>query len=593
MADIFVSYARFDKARVAPIVAALEAQGWSVWWDPSIAPGEEFDRLIADELQRARTVVVVWTPTSVESRWVRGEARDGADRGILVPLRFDQATMPIDTRALHTIDLDAWDGTPDSPLLQPMLLAIGNRLGSTQSLQSAAHVAWSPTGRAGASICVLPFVNMSGDPEQEYFSDGICEDVITDLSRVSSLFVVARNTSFTYKGRHVDVPQLAQRLNVSHVLEGSVRKAGARVRITAQLIDGRTGGHVWAERYDRDLNDIFALQDEISEAIVGALKLKLLPAEKQAIENRGTSDVAAYDIYLRGRQLIRREKEAESRSAAELFRQAARLDPTFAAAYAGLAQILALMIFRKQELAKSMLAEARQASERALDLAPELVEAWVSRAIVHMVARENDDAARAYERAIALDPRSFDAHYFYARFHVTQGDHARAIEHYEKASEIDPGNYLPITLSIQENQALGNAAGVRHAVERAWAAIERRLAMDPDDSAAYDHGAGVLLLLGRLEESRQFSERAIALRPDDGATHYNAACCAALAKDYERSLNLLERAVELGYGNVEWLLNDHDLVPLHGKPRFRNLVERLEARKFDGQPPTRGLSAEG
>jgi adenylate cyclase len=200
-----------------------------------------------------------------------------------------------------------------------------------------------------------------------------------------------------------------------------------------------------------------------------------------------------------------------------------------------------------------------------------------------MVARENDDSAMAYERAIALDPRCFDAHYFYARFHVTLGDHARAIEHYEKAFEIDPENFLPITLSIQEYQALGNVAGARRAVKQAWGAIERRLAMDPDDSAAYDHGAGVLQSLGRLEESRQFSERAIALRPDDGATHYNAACCAALGLDFQRSLNLLERAIELGYGNIEWLLNDNDLVPLHGEPRFRKLVQRLEARRSDGQ----------
>ena len=500
MADIFVSYARFDKARVTPIVAALEAQGWSVWWDPAIAPGEEFDRLIAAELQRARTVVVVWTPTSVESRWVRGEARDGADRGILVPLRFEQATLPIDTRALHTIDLDAWNGAPDSPLLQPLLQAIGSRLGSAQSLQLSAPASLPITGRAGASICVLPFVNMSGDPEQEYFCDGICEDVITDLSKVSALFVVARNTSFTYKGRHVDVPQLAQRLNVSHVLEGSVRKAGGRVRITAQLIDGRTGGHAWAERFDRDLNDIFALQDEISEAIVGALKLKLLPVEKQAIENRGTSDVAAYDIYLRGRQLIRREKEAESRAAAELFRQAARLDPSFAAAHAGLAQILALMIFRRQELAKSMLAEARQASERALDLAPDLVEAWVSRAIVHMVARESDDSALAYERALALDPRCFDAHYFYARFYVTQGDHARAIEHYEKAFDINPENYLPMTLS---------SSGISGPRQCGWRAVRRRAGMGGNRASAGDGP-------GRLRRLRPRCRRAAGARTSRG-----------------------------------------------------------------------------
>jgi TolB-like protein len=238
----------------------LEAQGWSVWWDPSIAPGEEFDRLIADELRRARAVVVVWTPTSVESRWVRGEARDGADRGILIPLRFEQATLPIDTRALHTIDLDAWDGTPDSPLLQPFLQAIAARLGSTRSLRSPAPVAWSPIGRMGASICVLPFVNMSGDPEQDYFSDGICEDVITDLSKVSALAVVSRNTAFTFKGKNVDLPQVARQLKVNYVLEGSVRRAGGRVRITAQLIEASSDNHLWAES-TTGLNDIFALRE--------------------------------------------------------------------------------------------------------------------------------------------------------------------------------------------------------------------------------------------------------------------------------------------------------------------------------------------
>ena len=584
MADIFVSYARFDKARVSPIVAALEAQGWSVWWDPAIAPGEEFDRLIASELKRARAVVVVWTPASVESRWVRGEARDGADRGILVPLRFDQATLPIDTRALHTIDLDAWDGTHDSPLLQPLLQAIGSRLGTTTGAQQAPTGPAGPAANhAGASICVLPFANISGDPEQEYFSDGICEDVITDLSKVSSLFVVARNTSFTYKGRHVDVPQLAQRLTSRTCWRAACARPAGVMRITAQLIDGRDRraclGRALRPRPERHF---CAAGRDLRSHRPGA-QAEAAAGRKQAIENRGTADVAAYDIYLRGRQLIRREKEAESRAAAELFRQATRLDPTFAAAYAGLAQILALMIFRRQELSGSMLAEATQASERALDLAPALADAWVSRAILHMVARENDAAARAYERAIAIEPRSFDAHYFYARFHVTQGGHARAIEHYEKAFTIDPSNYLPMTLSIQEHNALGDAAGARRAVEQAWAAIERRLAMDPDDSAAYDHGAGVLHALGRVEESRQFSERAIALRPDDGATHYNAACCATLAHDYPRALDLLERAVELGYGNIEWLLNDNDLVPLHGEPRFQKLVERLEARRFDGR----------
>ena len=190
------------------------------------------------------------------------------------------------------------------------------------------------------SICVLPFANMSGDPEQEYFSDGISEDIITDLSKVSALWVAARNTAFTFKGKHVDVPQVARQLKVSHVLEGSVRKAGGRVRITAQLIDGATGGHVWAERYDRDLNDIFALQDEISQAIVAALKLKLLPEEKKAIERRGTTNPEAYKLYLMARQYnitgnfgnVRR-----SEAIIRLCRRAIELDPNYARPWAMMA----------------------------------------------------------------------------------------------------------------------------------------------------------------------------------------------------------------------------------------------------------------
>src|SRR5579862_4804854 len=300
MADLFVSYARADKARVAPLVSALEAQGWSIWWDPEITPGQEFDSLIASQLKQTRAVIVVWTPASVQSRWVRGEARVGADRGILAPVRFDGAELPIDVRAIHTIDLDDWGSDAGSPAFQQVLRAVGGLLGQAPS-QSPAAGPRAPA-RTEIAICVLPFANMSGDSEQEYFSDGVSEDIITDLSKVSSLSVVARNTAFTFKGRSVEVPQVARQLNVSHVLEGSVRKAGGRVRITAQLIEGSRDNHVWAERYDRDLNDIFALQDEISEAIVSALKLKLLPQEKKAIERRGTDSVEAYDLYLLARQ---------------------------------------------------------------------------------------------------------------------------------------------------------------------------------------------------------------------------------------------------------------------------------------------------
>ncbi|HZV22566.1 MAG TPA: TIR domain-containing protein, partial [Luteimonas sp.] len=320
MADVFVSYARSDKGRVAPLVAAIEAKGWSVWWDPEITPGQEFDDQIDAEIEKARAVLVVWSPVSVASRWVRGEAREAAERGILVPVRFEQARLPMDVRAIHTTDLDGWNEDPASPQAQEFLRALGTMVARTQAAQQAkAGAAAAAAPKAGESarftICVLPFANMSGDPEQEYFSDGITEDIITDLSKISALAVTSRNSAFMYKDKHVDIAKLARELKVSHVLEGSVRKAGGRVRISAQLVDGATNNHIWAERYDRDSSDIFALQDEISAAIVKALQLRLLPEEKKAIERRGTDNAEAHNLYLMARQAYVSGQESDARSA--------------------------------------------------------------------------------------------------------------------------------------------------------------------------------------------------------------------------------------------------------------------------------------
>ncbi len=280
--------------------------------DPEITPGQEFDRQISEALDAAKAVIVVWTPQSVDSRWVRGEARDAADRGILVPVRFENCRLPIDVRSLHTTDLDRWGENAAGQPFQDLVRALAGLLGS----QSPGKAATGPAAAAKASICVLPFTNMSGDSEQEYFSDGISEDIITDLSKISSLIVASRNSAFAFKGKQVDLMQVARQLRVSHILEGSVRKSGNRVRITAQLIDGTTNNHIWAERYDRDLSDIFALQDEISQAIVAALKLRLMPQEKKALGQRGTNNAEAYRLYLMARQYGAKQnnRTASSRS---------------------------------------------------------------------------------------------------------------------------------------------------------------------------------------------------------------------------------------------------------------------------------------
>ena len=590
MADIFVSYARFDKARVAPIVAALEAQGWSAWWDPAIAPGDEFDRLIADELRRCRIVIVVWTPASVESRWVRGEARDGADRGILVPLRFDQATLPIDTRALHTIDLDAWDGTPDSPLLQPLLQAIGSRLGSTRSLQTPAPVAWSPTGRAGASICVLPFVNMSGDPEQEYFSDGICEDVITDLSKVSSLFVIARNTSFTYKGRHVDVPQLAQRLNVSHVLEGSVRKAGGRVRITAQLVDGSINDHIWAERYDRDLNDIFSLQDEISAAIVKALKLKLLPEERKAIEQRGTDNVEAYNLYLMARHLYVTGYESDPRRAEAIIRMCVRateIDPGYARGWALIAVGQMNLRFAQGGGDGGM-----AAAERALALDADLAEAHAVKARILADIGRHDEASAEIDVALGLDADSYEvnrsAGYLSYRKHRLED----AIRFWEKASTLLDTDINSSGMLISCYWAVGNAEGKLRAARLSLARAEKVLAQDPNNAMVIAYSVYALGALGDAERATERMKRALLIDPDNWNMRYNFACVLITGlNEIDAALDMLAPEIERAtIGRLNHVKVDPDFADVRDHPRFKAMIAAAEARlvteSHGGTPPS-------
>src|SRR5207248_8541565 len=229
------------------------------------------------------------------------------------------------------------------------------------------------------SIAVLPFINMSGDPEQEYFSDGITEDIITDLSKVSGLFVVARNTAFTFKGKTMEAPQVAKHLGVNFILEGSVRKAGARVRVTGQLIHGKDGGHVWADRYDRDLTDIFAIQDEITHAIVEELKVKLLPQEKKSIGQTPTDSIEAYTYYLRGRQFLHRHSKSYYQLARRMFAKAAELDPLYARAYAGIADCDCFLFlhYNVDVPIESILAT----SAKSLDLENGLAEAHASRGL--------------------------------------------------------------------------------------------------------------------------------------------------------------------------------------------------------------------
>jgi adenylate cyclase len=584
VADVFVSYARSDKPRVAPLVAAIEANGWTVWWDPEICPGQEFDRQIALELKIATAVLVVWTRNSVESRWVRGEAREGAERGILVPVRFERADLPIDVRTLHTTDFDDWGEDPRSPQAQEVMRALGTMIARQRALQSATAISASgPSasahGYARAAICVLPFANMSGDPEQEYFSDGITEDIITDLSKVSALAVTSRNSAFVFKGKHVDVPKVARELKVDHVLEGSVRKAGGRVRITAQLVNGSSNDHVWAERYDRDLNDIFALQDEISEAIVKALKLKLLPGERQAIQQRGTENIEAYNLYLMARQLYVTGHEGDARRAEGIVRlcgRATEIDSNYARAWALLALGQTILRFLHGRKFDAGLA----AAERALALDPTLAEAHAVKARIYSEDGRYDAASAEIDAALRLDPDSYEVNRSAAYLRYRQNRPGDAALYFEKAMTLLDTDVNSASMLISCYTAVGDLQAVARVAEITLSRAETTLKQDPNNAAAVGYGAHALAAQGESQQCKEWMKRALLLDPDNIKSRYNFACTlAAQLKETEAALELLEPVFEnVSIGLLNHAKADPDLDSLRNDPKFTAMVKAADAR---------------
>jgi adenylate cyclase len=579
MADIFVSYARADKARVAPLVAAIEAQGWAVWWDTEISAGEQFDDQIEAEINAAKVVLVVWTPTSVASRWVRGEAREAAERGILIPVRFEDARLPMDVRAIHTTDLDSWGEDPASAPFQDLLRSLGSMIARQSAKAGPGPAPSAPVVAAPRlTICVLPFANMSGDAEQEYFSDGISEDIITDLSKVSALSVVARNTAFTFKGKNVDVPQIVRQLKVSHVLEGSVRKAGQRVRITAQLIDGTTGSHVWAERYDRDLNDIFALQDEISEAIVRALKLKLLPEEKKAIEQRGTTNLEAYNLYLMARQYSVTGNYGNIRrceAIIRLCRSATEIDPDYAAAWALMAVSQAALRFHFSGPGDGGLA----AAERALAIDGTLAEAHAAKGRVLTCEGAYDEALGEIETALRLDPESFEVNTAAARLYFTQRQHEDAIRFYEKAAALMETDFSSVAMLVTCYNAIGDVEGARRAAQRTLARAEKIAAQEPDNGMAMGYVVTALAGLGETGRAKELAKRAMLLDPDNLTMRYNFACGFVRLGELEMVLDLLGPVLEKDTAEtVNWAKVDPDLDPIRDHPRFKAMIEQADVR---------------
>ncbi|HEY6921895.1 MAG TPA: tetratricopeptide repeat protein, partial [Steroidobacteraceae bacterium] len=399
------------------------------------------------------------------------------------------------------------------------------------------------------------------------------EDIITELSKISQIRVFPRAEMLAYRDKPVTAPQVGQELQAAYVLSGSLRRAGNRLRITAQLVETRTRHSVWAERYDRQMEDVFAIQDEIAQSIASALKVVLTDTEKQAIAKAPTADVKAYDYYLRGRQFFYQFRRRGYDFARQLFTRAIEIDPGYARAYAGVADCYSYL-YMYWDASEANVQAADDASRKALLLDPGLAEAHVARGLAISLSKRYDEAELEFQTAIRLDPKSFEAYYFYARACVQQGKQAEAAQLFGKASEVKPDDYQSPQLLAMVYHSLGRHADAEESYRRAWQRAEKHLELHPDDARALYLGANALCQLGERARSLDWAQRALAIDPEDCGILYNIACVYALLGKQEESIDCLEKAMTHAYWYKRWAQHDSDLDSLRRHPRFQALMER-------------------
>ncbi|HEU4878458.1 MAG TPA: protein kinase [Gemmatimonadaceae bacterium] len=434
----------------------------------------------------------------------------------------------------------------------------------------------------GKSIAVMPFTNMSSDPEGDFFADGIADEIITALSKIKALKVSSRSSSFSFKGKNEDIREIGRKLQASTILEGSVRKAGKRLRLTAQLVNANNNEQLWAERYDRELEDVFEIQDEIAQSIVAALRVVLSDDEKRAIEQVHTPNVEAYGFYLRGRQYFHQHRRKSHEYARQMFERAIELDPEYALAHAGVADCCSFL-YQYFDASPANLKRADAASLRALELAPALAEAHASRGLAVSLSGRFEEADREFEMAMRLDPKSFEAAYFYARSCVAQGRNEDAAKWYERAIAVRPDDYASLALLATAYFALGQTDKAIQMSRRAYDTARKHLELTPDDPRALYMGAMSLTALGESDKAREWNRRALAMDPDDPSVLYNIACAFAMENQKSEAIDALQKALDNGFGHWSWIDHDADLDSLRDDPAFLALMAKKPVESEAGE----------
>ena len=424
------------------------------------------------------------------------------------------------------------------------------------------------------SVAVLPFSNMSTDAENEYFADGMAEEIINALSKIQSLRVASRTVSFALKGKNEDLAEIGKKLKVSTILDGSVRRMGNRLRITAQLVNVADGYQLWSERYDREMEDVFAIQDDISQAIVKSLRVILSEGEKKQIEKARAVNVKAYDFYLRGRQQFHQLRRKSLEYARQMFNKAIEIEPEYARAYAGVADCYS-QLYTYFDAREFNLRQADFASQKALDLEPELAEAHVSRGLAVSLSKRFDEAQREFDTALKLDPKLFEAAYWFARSRLAQGEFEDAVRLFERAAALRPENYETPGFIGQALIALGRREEAEVAYHRQVHLIDQHLELNPEDARALILGATAHANVNNAERATELAAAAIAVDREDPMLLYNVACTYARLGKVDESLDALEHAVERGWGDRAWIEHDSDLDPIRESSRYRSLIQAM------------------
>lgn len=426
-----------------------------------------------------------------------------------------------------------------------------------------------------SAIAVLPFADMSPGRDQDYLCEGLAEELINALTHIDAFRVASRTASFQFRGAGADVRAVGQQLGVETLLEGSVRKAGDRLRVTVQLIDVATGYHRWSQRFDRQLDDVFAIQDEIAQSVVASLRgSDLSGREKQALVRPHTA-VEAYEYYLRGRQYLPRMTQRDLRHSGEMFDKAVELDASYGPAYAGLAMVHATL-YEWFGSSEDDLIRAERSSARALELAPALAEAHVARGFVLSLSGGYREATREFEEAIRIHPNLFDAYYYFARSNFAAGEIASSAELFRKAAEVRHEDFQSPILLGQSLKMLGRHEEGKAAAREGLLRAEYTLTLNPLDVRALSLGSLVLFDENQTARAIEWSRRSLALDEDDLCNLINAACLHSRAGQKEEALNLLERVFDRGWGKRDWIEHDPDYDSLRDNPRFQRLLEKLK-----------------